>query len=158
MSAKILVSSCLIGKECAYNGASRTSEAVKELCAAGYIPVCPEVDGGLGCPRERHEIVGGSGLRVLEGNARVISESGRDRTSNFLRGAELALRAAKEHRINVAIMKSRSPSCGKNIIHAGTFNGQVRQGCGVTTALLQKNGIKVFTEKEIDDVKREIAT
>jgi uncharacterized protein YbbK (DUF523 family) len=157
MTDKILVSSCLIGKKCAYNGEARTSEEIKGMCAAGCVPVCPEVDGGLGCPRERHEIVGGSGVQVLEGSARVISESGRDRTSNFLRGAELALRAAKENDINIAIMKSRSPSCAKNIIHAGAFNGQVRQGCGVTTALLEKNGIKVFTEKEIDEAKREIA-
>jgi uncharacterized protein YbbK (DUF523 family) len=157
MLPKILVSSCLIGKKCAYDGEARTSTAVKECCETyGYIPICPEMEGGLGCPRERHEIVGGSGSDVLDGRARVISISGKDMTDNFFSGAERTLKTAKANAIKVAVLKSRSPSCGKNIIHTGNFDGEAREGCGVTTALLVRNGIKVFTEKEIDEIKREL--
>jgi uncharacterized protein YbbK (DUF523 family) len=152
MSKKILVSACLIGEKCAYDGEARTSERVKDLCERfGCVAVCPEVDGGLGCPREMHQISGGSGEEVLDGRARVISRSGKDRTDEFMRGAEVALKASKDNSISIAIMKSHSPSCGKHEIHSGNFDGDLREGSGVATSLLKRNGVKVFTEHETEE-------
>ncbi len=149
--SKILVSACLIGKKCAYDGKARTSGSVKELSERfGRVAVCPEMEGGLGCPREIHEIVDGTGEDVFEGRARVISRSGKDRTAEFTQGAKAALKASKKNSISVAIMKSHSPSCGKHKIHSGNFDGELRDGPGVTTALLMRNGVKVFTEKEAE--------
>ncbi len=149
MSKKILVSSCLIGKKCAYDAEARTSSSVKKLCDRfGCIDVCPEIMGGLDCPREVHEIRGGSGKEVLDGKATVQSLSGADRTAHFIQGAKKALKEALENDIKLAIMKSHSPSCGKKKIYSGRFDGTMRNGSGVTTVLLMRNKVKVFTEKE----------
>ncbi len=146
----ILVSSCLIGKPCAYDGKPRTNESVLKFCEKyGYIDVCPEADGGLSCPRKRHEIKSGTGEDVLCGKAKVINDAGEDNSDAFLRGAKCALNICIESEIKVAIMKSKSPSCGKYKIHNGDFEGVLIDGSGVTAALLKKNDIKVFTEHEI---------
>jgi uncharacterized protein YbbK (DUF523 family) len=153
MPEKILVSSCLIGKKCSYDGEARTNDQVIELCARqNCIDVCPEIEGDLGCPRERHEIDGGDGADVLEGKARVISLSGSDHTANFLKGAETTLKMALESGASFAVMKARSPSCGVYKIHSGKFDGALRKGSGVTTALLKRHGIKVFTEEEAGEI------
>ena len=157
MSKKILVSSCLIGKKCSYDGEARTDSNVQSICKRhACVNVCPEVEAGLGCPRERHEISGGHGGDVLLGTAHVISQSGRDRTGTFLKGAELALKRAARNGVSIAILKSRSPSCGKHEIHAGKFDGTLCDGPGVTAALLKRNGIKIFTEKEIEAIEEEL--
>ncbi|MEA3489333.1 MAG: DUF523 domain-containing protein [Candidatus Omnitrophota bacterium] len=154
MRQRILVSSCLIGKKCAYDGRARTIDSVREQCrAAGFVDVCPEIEGGLGCPREAHEIVGGSGEDVLDGKARVLTRDMKDHTKNFIRGAEIVLERANDNRIELAVFKSKSPSCGKGKICAGRFDGMLREGNGVTTALLLKRGIQVFTEKDMDEAK-----
>ena len=125
---------------------------VKELCERfRCICVCPEMSGGLGCPREVHEIAGGSGEDILDGKARVLSLSGKVRTGHFMRGAKIALEKALQNSISVAILKRHSPSCGKNRIHAGKFDGTLRDGNGVTTALLLRHGIRVFSEDELEN-------
>ena len=157
MPPKILVSSCLVGEKCAYDGKARTIGAIKELCDQfGCVRVCPEIAGGLGCPRGFHEISGGTGKDVLEGKARVLSFSGEDRTKHFVRGAEAALKKALQSSVSIAIMKARSPSCGRGRIYAGKFDGTLRNGNGVTTALLLRHGIKVFTEEEIEGARLKI--
>jgi uncharacterized protein YbbK (DUF523 family) len=149
---KILVSSCLIGKKCAYDGKDRFSTRVKDLSErAGYIDVCPEAEGGLGCPRERNEIAGGNGNDVLSGAGRVLSENGTDNTAAFVRGAEAVLKKARESGVQAAILKSKSPSCGKYKLHSGKFDGALIDGPGVTAALLMRHGIRVFTEDEVED-------
>jgi uncharacterized protein YbbK (DUF523 family) len=149
MSKKILVSSCLIGKKCSYDGQARTSERVKELCSRySCIDVCPEIEAGLGCPRESHEIKDGTGEDVLEGRSRVKSVSEKDHTEDFLKGARRALQIALKNEIPVAIMKARSPSCGVHRIYSGKFNGTLKSGSGVTSAILKRNGVKVFNEDE----------
>jgi len=146
-------------------------EAVKELCGSyRSFDVCPELAGGLTCPRERNEITGGTGRDVVEGRARpvknfkeiyngarVLSSSGADNTEKFLRGSRKAVEVALANKVEVAILKSRSPSCGKYKIHAGTFDGTMRLGEGVTAALLMKHGVKVFTEHEVEEAKRELS-
>ena len=154
MPPKILISSCLIGKKCAHDGKARLSEDASQLCGLfDCIDVCPEMEGGLSSPRQIHEIAGGTGDDVWCGKARVVSRDGKDRTEYFKRGAKKTLEKALKHNASVAVMKERSPSCGLNKIHAGSFDGVLRPGSGVTTALLSKHGIKVFAEDEVKKVK-----
>ncbi len=150
MAKNILVSSCLIGKNCSYDGTSRDSSAVRELCSEfGCIDICPEIAGGLSCPRERHECSGGTGGDVLDGKAHVISVTGRDHTAEFVNGAGVSLNAARERGVVAAVLKAKSPSCGFGKIHVGKFTGELCAGNGVTAEILFRNGIRVFTEHEV---------
>ncbi len=143
----------MIGKKCTYDSGGRLSAPVKKLSEKyELVDVCPELSGGLGCPRDRNEIVGGTGEDVLNGVARVVAASGKDNTEKFIEGAQVTLREALQKGIHVAVLKSKSPSCGKHAIHAGAFDGTMRDGSGVTAALLQRNQIKVFAENEITKV------
>ena len=150
---KILVSSCLIGKKCAYDGKARAIAGIdKFLNKYSFIDICPEIEGGLTCPRDKHEILGGDGEDVLSGRARVVSEKGRDDTENFIKGALKALELAEINNVSVALLKSKSPSCGKYEIYNGSFSGKSLKGSGVTARLLDKNQIKIYTEKELDKI------
>ena len=152
MSPKILISSCLAGVQCAYDGKARGCECMAEI--TDYIPLCPEMLGGMSVPRERHEIVGGIGDDVLDGKARVMSCSGEDNTESFLNGARRTLDEALRHNVKVAILKENSPSCGVDKIHSGMFNGTLCEGQGVTTALLRRHGVKVYSENEYPPLSR----
>ncbi|CAB1128057.1 conserved protein of unknown function [Candidatus Hydrogenisulfobacillus filiaventi] len=147
---RYLVSACLAGMRVRYDG--RDSAAVAWLTAVSRgqaIPLCPEVLGGLDIPREPAEIVGGTGEDVLEGRARVQTQSGRDVTGAFLEGAFRVLGAARALGVTAAVLKSRSPSCGCTAIYDGSFSGRLRPGAGVLAALLQREGI-VVQEGEAD--------
>jgi len=137
-----LVSSCLIGSNCRYKGTAATCEGLLKLFEEGkVIPVCPEVLGGLSIPRDPCEIVKSEG-----GQLRVMSKSGNDFTDQFINGARITLEICKNANINVAILQSRSPSCGLKQIYDGTFSKTLIEGNGVTADLLEKNGIKVLNE------------
>lgn len=110
--------------------------------------VCPEVDGGLATPRPAAEIVGGDGHDVLDGLARVLTIDGEDVTDAFVRGADIAVRAAVEAGAKRAVLKARSPSCGCGRTYDGTFSGVLRTGDGVTAAALRRSGIHVVTEED----------
>jgi uncharacterized protein YbbK (DUF523 family) len=145
---KFLVSACLAGVKCAYDGKARPNAAVKELVENKLaLAVCPEMLGGMGSPRERCEISGGDGDDVIEDGAIVMTRSGRNVSRQALLGARRALGTAKKHGIRSAIMKSNSPSCGYGRIYDGTFSGSLRNGAGVTASLLRRNGIKIRTER-----------
>lgn len=148
----ILVSGCLCGINCKYDGKNNLNEKVLKLMKEGKaIPVCPEQLGGQATPRPPHEIIGGDGAGVLQGTCTVDGPKGNDDVSmEFIRGAEETLKIAKELNVNIAILKARSPSCGKGIIYDGTFSGGKRPGNGVTAELLIRNNIKVYTEEELD--------
>lgn len=144
----ILISSCLLGKACRYDGASQPNDEALALFENGNaIPVCPECLGGLTTPRPPAEIVLGSGEDVISGRARVIarSENGeeRDVTREFLLGAQKTLSLAREYGADTAVLKAKSPSCGCGLIYDGSFTGTLRKGSGVTSALLIQNGIRV---------------
>jgi uncharacterized protein YbbK (DUF523 family) len=150
-SGPVLVSACLAGRACRFDGSANSDDVVGRLVAAGRaVLVCPEVDGGLATPRPPAEIVGGDGADVLAGRARVLTNSGRDVTDAYLEGAEVALRAARRTGAGAAILKARSPSCGKGVIYDGSFSRATRTGDGVTAALLAANGIEVFTDEELE--------
>jgi len=139
---KALVSACLLGIACRYDGGHKHSAETETLKKRfELVPVCPEQLGGLPIPRPPAEIRGGDGGDVLDGNAHVIQiETGRDVSGAFVAGAEETLLIAKSYNIRKAFLKSRSPSCGCGEIKVG---GEVIPGDGVTTALLKRNGIEV---------------
>lgn len=146
----IIVSSCLLGEKCRYDGRSQPNDEAIRLFNKGLaVPVCPECLGGLNVPRPPAEIVGGSGEDVLSGCARVIAKAengGRlDVTNEFILGAYKALQTALECGAEEAVLKAKSPSCGCGLVYDGSFSGRLKEGSGVTAALLMKNGIKVKT-------------
>lgn len=135
----IIVSACLAGYRCRYDGACKTDPEIVDLIKRGEaIPACPEMLGGLPCPRVPSE-------RTPDG-MHVVTKDGGDVTEAFRRGAEETLRLAKLYGCDRAILKSRSPSCGKGMIYNGAFSGTLRAGNGVTTDLLSENGITVETK------------
>jgi uncharacterized protein YbbK (DUF523 family) len=144
---RILVSACLLGAPVRYNGKDKKSGSpiLERWVREGrVVSACPEVLGGLGTPRAPSEIVQISGLR------RVAANTGRDVSVEFDRGAALALEQALTNDVRVAVLKEGSPSCGSAWIYDGTFTGTRIAGEGVTTMLLRSNGIRVFSEDEID--------
>lgn len=147
----VLVSACLAGRACRFDGSANPDDFVGRLVATGRaVPVCSEVDGGLGTPRPPAEIVGGSGDDVLAGRARVVTDDGADVTEAYIAGAHHALATARRSGANAAVLKARSPSCGRGAVYDGTFSGTVSEGDGVTAALLRAHGIEVATDEEAD--------
>jgi uncharacterized protein YbbK (DUF523 family) len=143
-----LVSACLAGVPCRYDGQARCREEIAALVRSGEARVfCPEALGGLESPREPSEIVGGDGFDVLDGKARVMSRGGKDVTGEFVRGAEAVLALCRKYGAEEVLLKSKSPSCGVGKIYDGTFTNTLRPGFGVTAALLKRNRIKIV---EID--------
>lgn len=131
---KIMVSACLWGVNCKYNGGNNFSETVVKYCVGHeVILVCPEVLGGLPIPRKPAEIV--------KGEVRTRAESV---DTEFRKGADIALKQALTEKIDLAILQSRSPSCGVGIIYDGSFSGKKIPGNGVFAQLLIDNGIKVI--------------
>jgi uncharacterized protein YbbK (DUF523 family) len=151
---KVLVSACLLGAKVRYHGGDARSEhpILRRWQEEGrLVAVCPERDGGLPTPRPPAEIVGGDGGRgVLNRIALVRTREGRDVTPAFVHGAEEALAAARAQRIRVAVLKDGSPSCGSTFTYDGTFTGARHSVPGVTAALLEQHGIRVFSDTQID--------
>jgi uncharacterized protein YbbK (DUF523 family) len=151
---KVLVSACLLGARVRYHGGDARTEhpaLARWREEERLVSVCPERDGGLPTPRPPAEIVGAAGgSGVIAKLAVVRTAAGADVTAAFLRGAEAALDAVRQHRIRIAILKDGSPSCGSGSIYNGTFSGTRVAGAGVTAAMLQAHGVRVFSEREID--------
>ena len=138
---RILVSLCLLGAACRYDGGSKPCGAVLRLAQRHeLIPVCPEQLGGLPTPRPPAEIRG----------EKVETREGADVTAAYRRGAEETLRLYRQLGCSCALMKARSPSCGCGAVYDGTFSGTLRPGNGVTAQLLREEGIAVFTEDEAE--------
>ncbi|HYI00017.1 DUF523 domain-containing protein [Hyalangium sp.] len=144
----VLVSACLLGEACRYDGKSKGSTPVmRALEGKEVVPVCPETGAGLGIPRPAVELRGGTGEAVLAGRARaVVAATGEDRTAEFRYGAELALEAVRRFGVTVAVLKERSPSCGSHGTHV---DGAVVQGRGVTAALLHSAGVIILSDEEL---------
>lgn len=139
---RLLISRCLLGDPCRYDGKSKplAAETLEALRARfELIPVCPEVLGGLPTPRTPSERQGD----------RVVMKTGADVTKEYRRGAEAALQAAQENHVCAAVLKERSPSCGKGKIYDGTFTGTLKEGNGVTAEVLLEAGFAVIGESEI---------
>ncbi len=141
VGTRIGVSACLLGVRCKYDGTSNyAEEAVRQLAERfTLIPVCPEQLGGLTPPRAPAEIL----------NGRVITKDGLDVTESFQRGAEETLEIFKLLKLEAAILKEGSPSCGSGLIYDGTFTGVKIPGMGLTVRLLRDQGIGVISEKAL---------
>ncbi len=137
----ILISACLLGIPCRYDGAVGKTINISHLREKyNLIPVCPEIYGGLPTPRVPGERSGDS----------VIMKDGTDVTENFLRGARAAYELCLKFDCKIALLKARSPSCGKGEIYDGSFTGSLIAGDGVTAEYLIERGIEVLCEDEID--------
>ena len=135
ISMRIMVSACLLGRKCKYNGGDNFCEKAAEFVQGHeVIPVCPETAGGLPVPRTPCEIVNGV----------VTDADGISRDKEFRTGADLCLQIAREKKIDLAILQPRSPSCGVHQIYDGTFSGHLIEGSGVFASLLRENGFRVM--------------
>ena len=136
---KLLISACLVGSKCRYDGKDNLVEGLLELSSYfDLVPFCPEVEGGLLTTRDPSEIK----------NGRVKNNKGKDVTSSFYKGAEKAYNICSYLGIKIAILKENSPSCGVHKIHDGNFKGKIIDGEGITTSFLRRKGIKVLNEEE----------
>lgn len=142
---KILVSACLLGDMCKYNGSSNSFIPLKEfLTDYEIIKICPECDSGLKIPRKPAEII----------NGKVINIDGEDVTSYYKKGAEIALKKALDNNVKKAILKENSPSCGSGFVYDGTFSHKKVLGDGLTAKLLKENGIKVYNENNFLEINK----
>lgn len=132
---KIGISACLLGDNVKYNGGNNYVSLFAKLLNLKYIKLCPELSGGLKSPRVPSEIV----------NDKVLSKNGEDLSKEFLLGAQKTLKVLSENRVDIAIMKSKSPSCGYEKIYDGSFSNRLKEGNGVTVNLLLENGIKIIS-------------
>ncbi len=154
MAAKILISACLAGLPVRYNGSAKPllHEAIDRWRAEGrLVTLCPELAGGFRVPRPPAEIENGlDGDDVLDGRARVLEISGGDVSAAYIDGARTALAVAREHGCRHALLIDGSPSCGSGFVYDGSFSGVRHMGQGVTAALLRRNGIAVYSDREVD--------
>lgn len=145
----ILVSACLLGMNCRYDGGNNWNDGLELLKKEHHlVPVCPEVFGGLPTPREPAEIRQG----------KVYDRQGQEVTLYFVKGAQETLKLARFFGCRAAILKERSPSCGSEVVYDGSFSGKKVRGDGITAALLKNHGIRVTGESGIGslaDVLRE---
>ncbi len=149
MKPKILISACLLGEKVKYDGKDNFYKhpILEQWRNEGLlIAICPEVLGGLGVPRAACEVV--------QGSMKVVNKKGEDKTDFFMQGALKTLQIAQNNNVKIAILKARSPSCGKDEIYDGSFTHQLVRDSGITCKLLQEEGISVFSEDEIALAKR----
>lgn len=143
LKEKIIVSACLLGDNCKYNGGNNLRQSIiDDLKDYTIIKICPEVFGGLPIPRIPAEII----------KDKVINKSGIDVTDNYQKGANIALELAVKHNAKIAILKQKSPSCGVGKIYDGTFTSTIIDGFGVTAELFKKNNIKLYTEDNYQEI------
>ncbi|TZE82278.1 DUF523 domain-containing protein [Calorimonas adulescens] len=141
---RILVSACLAGFNCRYDGKNCLNEKILKLVMEGMaIPVCPEQLGGLKTPRNPAEVC------INDGKTRVFDIAGNDVTEEFNKGARETLKLAMLYGVKKAVLKSKSPSCGSGEIYSGKFDGELIDGDGITARLLKYNGIEVIREDDL---------
>jgi uncharacterized protein YbbK (DUF523 family) len=149
----LLISACLLGIACRYDGASRNTPDVRDFLNRHHllpVPICPEQLGGLPTPRPPCQFCGGDGADLWHGTASLVSKDGRDLTSSFQRGAREALKIAQLCGCRAALLKERSPSCGVRAVHC---EGTLRAGAGVTAVLLRKAGLYTFSEEKLPEAE-----
>lgn len=144
----ILVSACLLGVHCRYDGNGVMQEELEKLSKEHtLIPVCPEIFGGLATPRDPAERLG----------ERIITKTGQDVTEQYTKGAEEILNLCKFYHCHYAILKERSPSCGYGRIYDGTFRGRLIAGNGAAAQLLSEHGVEIYGESRIEELAAKIS-
>ncbi|MGL5439713.1 MAG: DUF523 domain-containing protein [Filifactoraceae bacterium] len=140
----IVVSACLLGENCKYNGKNnKNQQVINFLAEKKYISICPEALGGLSVPRLPCEIL----------DSKVVNNMGIDLTEEFKKGAEISLQICLKNKVKVAILKANSPSCSSNLIYDGSFSNKLVSGFGLTSKLLLENSIFVVDENNLDKIK-----
>ena len=146
---KILISACLLGNNCRYDGGNCFLDEINSLKdKVQFVPVCPEVLGGLTIPRHPSEIV----------KDKVINIIGEDVSNNYILGSQKALEIYEKEKCLCAIFKQRSPSCGFGQIYDGSFKGKIIEGKGITAKLFLEKGIKIYSENDLDKLIAELKT
>lgn len=152
-----IISACLCGVNCKYSGKNNINQKCLKLFKEGRgILVCPEQLGGLQTPRNPVELKGTAKDIIENNDGTAIDEVGKDYTEQFVRGAYETLNIAKNAGIDRAILKEGSPSCGCNLIYDGTFTGKKIPGKGITAYLLEKEGMTVFSDEDIEDSEEKL--
>jgi len=142
-----MVSACLAGINCRYDGKNSEIKEISKIVKAGKaLPLCPEVLGGLKIPRTSCEII------EVRGERRVINEDGEDYTDHFKKGAEKTLEICRITGIEKAVLKDKSPSCGSRKIYDGQFEGNIIPGRGITARLLSLEGIEIYDEFSLENI------
>lgn len=155
MKKKVLISACLLGKNCRYNGGhSQLNEL--NILDVEWIPVCPEESGGLGTPRPSAEMQG-SAEDILNGKGKVLTNKGKNVTQEFIRGADKSLQSGLEVGVKTAILKSKSPSCGIGKIYDGSFTKTLKTGDGIFAHLCHENDIECISSDNINQIKKTLA-
>jgi uncharacterized protein YbbK (DUF523 family) len=156
MKQSIIISACLLGRECRYNGSHSKISTLASLDVE-FIPVCPEEAGKLGTPRPAAELTS-SVKAVMSGHGKILTEMGDDVTSQFLNGSKKELSKLKLSNAKVAILKSRSPSCGYGHVYDGSFTGNLRKGNGIFSQMCEDEGVKVISSDHIETFIKDITT
>ena len=151
MKKKVLVSACLLGKNCRYNGGHSRISELDEL-DVDFIPVCPEEAGKLGTPRPAAEMQGSS-ENILKGYARILTNDGNDVTKQFIQGAKKSLEVGLTSGTEVAILKSHSPSCGVGEVYDGSFTHSLTDGNGIFSHLCRESGITCISSDDSNQIK-----
>lgn len=157
MTRKVLVSSCLLGRKVRYDGSYKLAGhpvLLRWLEEGRVVSICPEVAVGFPVPRQPAEMTTGSGDDVLNGEGRVVEQTGADVSELYIKGAAASLELARQHQCEYAVLTDGSPSCGSSFVYDGSFQGKTMSGNGVTASLLRRVGITVFNQNQIDELDR----
>ena len=152
MKKKVLISACLLGKNCRYDGGHSHLQELDEL-DVDWVPVCPEEEGGLETPRSPAEMQG-SVESILNETGSVVTNAGYDVTEKFIQGAEESLKTGLASGAECAILKSHSPSCGVGRVYDGSFENTLIDGDGMFSHLCQKSGINCISSDDLDKIKK----
>ena len=152
MKKKVLISACLLGKNCRYNGGHSKLTELEEIDVE-WIPVCPEESGGLGTPRPSAEMQENAET-ILNGNGEIITNKGKNVTAEFIQGAEKSLQLGLEAEVEIAVLKSKSPSCGIGKIYDGSFTKTLKTGNGIFAHLCHENDIACIPSDNINQIKK----
>ena len=148
MKQSIIISACLLGRECRYNGGHSKLSKLDSL-DVDFIPICPEEAGNLGTPRPSSELKSPA-KEVVKGTGKIVTISGVDVTAQFLEGSKKELLKLKQSNGKIAVLKSRSPSCGYGQVYDGSFTGNLCKGNGIFSQMCEDEGVKVISSDNID--------
>ena len=154
MKQPIIISACLLGRECRYNGGHSKISKLDNLDVE-FITVCPEEAGKLGTPRPSAELKS-SAKEVIKGTGKIVTISGVDVTAQFLEGSKKELLKLKLANVKIAVLKSGSPSCGYGNIYDGSFTGNLCKGNGIFSQMCEDEGVKVISSDNIDSFIKDL--
>jgi len=156
MKQSIIISACLLGRECRYNGGHSKISELDNL-DVNFISVCPEEAGKLGTPRPAAELTS-SAKAVVSGLGKILTKRSVDVTPQFLDGSKRELSKLRSSSAQIAVLKSRSPSCGYGQVYDGSFTGNLRKGNGIFSQMCEDEGVKVISSDHIDSFIKDKTT